>query len=49
MIFPSYEGDVMPGRPITVQQAEVYMAHREGLGQAGAAAKAGISARIMVS
>jgi hypothetical protein len=35
----------MPGRPITVQQAELYMAHREGLGQAGAAAKAGISER----
>ncbi len=35
----------MPGRRITVQQAELYMAHREGLGQAGAAAKAGISER----
>lgn len=35
----------MPGRPITVQQAELYMAHREALGQAGAAAKAGISER----
>jgi hypothetical protein len=35
----------MPGRPITVQQAELYMAHRDVLGQAGAAAKAGISER----
>lgn len=35
----------MPGRPITAQQAELYMKHREQLGQAGAAAKAGFSER----
>lgn len=35
----------MAGRPITGKQAELYMAHRERLGQAGAAAKAGFSER----
>ncbi len=35
----------MPGRRITAQQAELYMKYRDELGQAGAAAKAGISER----
>ncbi len=35
----------MPGRLITPQQARLYMEHRVDLGQAGAAAKAGISER----
>lgn len=35
----------MPGRPITSQQVQLYMDHRDHLGQAGAAAKAGISER----
>jgi transposase InsO family protein len=35
----------MPGQPITSLQAQLYMEHRETLGQAGAAAKAGISER----
>jgi hypothetical protein len=35
----------MPGHPITVQQAELYMSHREALGQALAAAKSGVSIR----
>ena len=46
MLVPRTEGEEhMPGRPITRQQAQLYMAHRDDLGQAVAAAKEGISER----
>lgn len=45
MLVPCTEGEGMPGRPITSQQAQLYMDFRDALGQAGAAAKAGISER----